>query len=94
VSGYKAISLGKHVLVEVWAAEEQTESGIFLPQQAREKPQIGVVKSVGPAVTQEIAEGDTVAFSKYAGVELDMPDKKTYCVLSEVDIFCKIVKEE
>jgi len=40
--------LGDRVFVKVSPSEEKTAGGIFLPDAAKEKPQIGEVVAVGP----------------------------------------------
>src|SRR5439155_19002843 len=70
--------LGDRLIVEVLEEEEQTFSGIVLPDTAKEKPQRGRVLAVGPGSRAEstgellpldVAEGDEVIFSKYGGTE-------------------------
>ncbi len=43
----KITPLFDNVLIEPIEAEEKTASGIILPDSAKEKPQIGIVKAVG-----------------------------------------------
>ena len=70
--------LGDRLIVEVLDEEEQTVSGIVLPDTAKEKPQRGRVLAVGPGtrdedgefVGMEVAEGDEIVFSKYGGTEI------------------------
>ena len=40
--------LADRVFVKVSAAEEKTAGGIYLPDNAKEKPQVGEVVAVGP----------------------------------------------
>ena len=72
--------------------EETTKSGIILTAAAKEKPQIAEVVAVGPGtkdVTMELAVGDQVIMSKYAGTEIKL-DGEEYIVLSQNDILAKI----
>src|SRR5438093_2069447 len=71
--------LGDRLIVEVFEEEEQTVSGIVLPDTAREKPQRGRVLAVGPGersertgelIPMDVAAGDEVIFSKYGGTEV------------------------
>jgi len=56
----------------------KTPGGIFIPDQAKEKAQIGKVLAVGPGKiltsgaisTMHVKEGDTVFFGKYSGTEV------------------------
>ncbi len=66
--------LGNRVLVKRWPEIEQHQSGLILPELARELPQIGRVLAVGNGAwcrkTQtrnqmDIAVGDDVVFEKF-----------------------------
>ena len=48
--------LGDRVVVKPSEQEEQTASGIFLPETAKEKPQQGTIVAVGPGVRNESGE--------------------------------------
>ena len=72
----KLVPLGDRVVLKQLVAEETTKSGIVLPGQAQEKPQQAEVVAVGPGgvvdgkeVKMEVAAGDQVIYSKYAGTE-------------------------
>ncbi|HAN46129.1 MAG TPA: co-chaperone GroES [Cyanobacteria bacterium UBA8156] len=70
--------LGDRILVKITAAEEKTAGGIFLPDTAKEKPQVGEVAAVGSGKLNEdgtrqpldVKVGDRVFYSKYAGTEI------------------------
>ena len=73
-------------------AEEKTESGILLPSSAQEKPMIATVVAVGEGgfvdgneVKMLVKVGDKVLFSKYAGSEVKLENKK-YVVVKQADI--------
>ena len=89
--------LGNRVVVSPSDAEEQMSAGgIYIPDTAKEKPQEGEVVAVGPGrltddgsrVPMELAVGDTVVYSKYAGTEYKEGDDE-YLVLREDDILFK-----
>lgn len=61
--------IGKRVVIKRLEAEEKTASGIVLPSQAKEKPQMAEVIAVSKEV-EEIKVGDTVVFKKYGGTEI------------------------
>lgn len=85
--------LGDRVIIRVLEKEEKTKSGIFLPDTAKEKPSEGEVIAVGAGkiydngqrVAPEVAVGDKVMFSKYAGTEVKI-DGVDHLVISERDI--------
>ena len=91
--------LGDRLLVKVATKEEKTVGGIFLPDTAQEKPQIGEVAAVGPGarndkgtrVALEVKVGDKVLYSKYAGTEAKI-DGVDYLLLAERDILAIVEK--
>jgi chaperonin GroES len=90
--------LGSRVVVEPLEENEVTAGGIVLPETAKEKPQKGVVLSVGPGdrddegkrIAMDVVVGDTVLFAKYGGTEIKMDGKKLL-ILRESDLLA-IVK--
>ncbi|KON85670.1 hypothetical protein AF332_01645 [Sporosarcina globispora] len=89
--------LGDRIIIELVEAEEKTASGIVLPDTAKEKPQEGKVVAVGTGrvlengerVALEVADGDRIIFSKYAGTEVKYEGKE-YLILRENDILAVI----
>jgi len=75
------------VLAELMEVEEKTESGIIIPDTAKEKPQQATVIEVGDDV-ELVKKGDVVVFEKYAGNEIKIDDKK-YVILKEDEILGK-----
>jgi chaperonin GroES len=89
--------LGNRVVVEPQEGDEQMSSGgIYIPDTAKEKPQEGTIVAVGPGrltdegnrVPMDVAVGDTVVYSKYAGTEYKEGDIE-YLVLRDDDILFK-----
>lgn len=89
--------LGDRVFVKVSAAEEKTAGGIILPDNAKEKPQVGEIVQVGPGKTNdkgerqamEVKVGDKVLYSKYAGTDIKLGGDD-YVLLSEKDILAVV----
>lgn len=84
--------LGDKVILQYQETEEKTQSGIILPDSAKEKPQEAVVVAVGDGtgcegknVQMQVKEGDRVIFSKYAGTEVKVEEKE-YTIVSQKDI--------
>ncbi len=85
--------LEDRVLVKPTQAKEKTESGIFLPDSAQEKPTHGQVVATGPGKLNEdgertkleVSKGDKVIYGKYAGTEIDI-DGDTHVILRESEI--------
>ena len=84
--------LGDRVVIKKLEAEEKTASGIVLPGQAKERPQVAEVVAVGPgteAVEMIVKIGDNVIFSQYAGTEVKY-DGEEYTILSQKDILATV----
>ena len=89
--------LEDRVVIRPLEGEEVTASGLVIPDTAKEKPQEGEVLAVGPGrlddngkrVAMEVASGDRVLYSKYAGTEVKM-DGEELLVVSSRDILAKI----
>ena len=80
--------LADRVIIEPAAAEEKTSGGIIIPDTAKEKPQRGTVKAVGPGKKDEpmtVKPGDIVLYGKYAGTEISH-DGSDYLIMREADI--------
>lgn len=90
--------LDDRVVVEPLAAETTTAGGIVLPDSAKEKPQRGTVRAVGPGRLLEsgerskvnLAVGDQVLFSKYGGTDIEVNGTEVK-ILRESDILAKVV---
>ena len=68
--------LGNRALVKISEQEEQTASGIVLPDTAKEKPQTAEVVAVGAHEDVKVSTGDVVVFRKYAGTEFEIEDEE------------------
>src|ERR671938_150759 len=90
--------LGDRLIVKAIEEEETTASGIVLPDTAKEKPQKGTVLAVGEGkwdedgdkrIPLDVAEGDTVLYSKYGGnavanaVKVTLGPKGRYVVIDK-----------
>jgi len=79
--------LGNRVLIAREEQTNQTASGLYIPDSAKEKPLEGKVIAVGKeAIEAGINEGDTVVFPKYGGTEITV-DGTEYLIMSSEDIF-------
>jgi chaperonin GroES len=74
-------------------AEERTTGGIYLPDTAKEKPQIGKIIATGPGKLLDdgkrgkmsVKKNDEVIYGKYMGNEVEI-DRQKYVILRESDI--------
>jgi chaperonin GroES len=89
--------LGDRVVVEREDAETVTAGGIVLPDSAQDKPTRGKVVSVGPGRLlddgtrgkMQVAKGDRVLFSSYAGDDFKLGTRELV-LLREEDILAVI----
>lgn len=85
--------LADRILIEPAEAEVKTSTGIYIPDNAKEKPQKGTVVAAGPgvkndqgvAIALEVKVGDVVLYGKYSGTEITV-DGKDYLIVRESDI--------
>ncbi|MBR6801137.1 MAG: co-chaperone GroES [Eubacteriaceae bacterium] len=84
--------LADRVVLKVKEAEVKTASGLFMPEESKEKPVQAEVVAVGPGtysngvkVEMEVSVGDTVIYSKFAGTEIDV-DGVSYLIIRQSDI--------
>ncbi|MGB9761371.1 MAG: co-chaperone GroES [Caldimicrobium sp.] len=85
------------ILVQRIEEEQRTESGIIIPDTAKEKPIMGKVIAVGDGRLMDngqiqplkVKEGDKVLFSKYAGTEIKIKGEE-YLIMREDDILAII----
>lgn len=91
--------LEDRVVVQTLEAETTTASGLVIPDTAKEKPQEGVVISVGPGrvddkgnrIPLDVAVGDVVIYSKYGGTEVKYRGEE-YLILSARDLLAIVEK--
>ncbi len=92
--------LGNRVVIKPIEDEGKTAAGIFLPENAKEKPQKGTVLAVGPGerddsgkrIPLDVTEGDTVLFAKYAGTEVKIDGEKLL-IMRESDLLAIVSGE-
>src|SRR3984957_18544505 len=85
--------LHDRILVQRLAEEEKTAGGLYIPDNAKEKPQQATVVATGKGrvlddgkiVPLEVKKGDKVLFSKYSGTELKF-NGKDYLMIREEDV--------
>ena len=91
--------LEDRVLIKPDDPETKTDSGIYLPESAKEKPIQGRIVAVGPGklldsgerVRPSVKKGDTVVFGKYAGSEIEIKNVK-HMIMRESELLGIIEK--
>jgi chaperonin GroES len=93
--------LGDRLIVEVLEGEDETASGIVLPDTAKEKPQRGRVLAVGPGardkdgkrIELDVVVGNEVIFAKYGGTEIKLGTDEIL-ILRESDVLAKVTSRK
>ena len=89
--------LSDRVVIQPEEAAERTAGGIYLPDNAQEKPLQGKIVAVGPGllnkdgerVALSVSVGDTVIYASYAGTEVKI-DGVDYKIARESDLLAVI----
>lgn len=83
--------LGDRVLIKMEAMEEKTASGIYIPQTAQEKTQIGVVIAVGDDKDAiKVKVKDKIMYDKYAGTTVKMDGEE--CLLVRMSDILAVIE--
>lgn len=69
-------------------AMAKTASGIYLPDNAKEKPVMAKVEAVGPDV-KNVKAGDKIIYKEYSTTELKI-DGAEYLIVKEEDILATV----
>lgn len=89
--------LHDRVVVKRIDAETKTSSGIFIPDNAQEKPDQGVILAVGPGkrntdgavIPMSVNVNDKVLFGKFAGQQVKIKGEEVL-ILNEEEIYAVI----
>ncbi len=82
--------LADRVLIKCMESEEKTSGGLYIPESAQEKAQVGEIKAVGPGrldsegkrIPMNLKIGEKVYFDKYAGTDTG----KGYIIVREEEV--------
>lgn len=85
--------LADRVLIEAAPDKEEKIGSIFIPDTAKEKPNMGIVVAAGPGkvtddgktVPLQVKAGQKVLYGKYSGTEIK-ENGKEYLIVRESDI--------
>lgn len=85
--------LEDRILIKPIEAESVTDSGIYLPESAKERPVRGKVVATGPGklldngkrAEMSVRKGDTIVYGKYAGSEIEVKGD-THLILKESEV--------
>jgi chaperonin GroES len=90
--------LNDRVVIERFAAEEKTSSGLYLPENAKSKPQKGKILAVGPGKLLKdgsrkqpgLKVGDIVLFTNWAGDEFKQSHGEDVLLMREEDVLAVV----
>lgn len=86
--------LADYVVLQQEEAESKTASGLYIPDNAKEKPKIAKVLAVGPGkvgddnerIPVSVKAGDRVVYGGYSNTEVKI-GSESYLMVREEDIF-------
>ncbi len=90
----KVRPLGDKIIIKRAEAQKKTDSGIYLPESAKDKPKEGKVvalgnghfnRDTGEYTPFTVKKGDRVIFTSYAGTEVKIDDDELL-IMTEDDI--------
>ena len=84
--------MGERILLKILEQADQTSSGIYLPETAKEKPQEGEVVALGSEVDEDevhLKAGDVVMYPKYTGTEVKI-DGTAHLIMDASDVLARI----
>ena len=81
--------IGEMILIAMENAPEKTDSGLLLPEEAREKMNVGLVEAVGPDA-KSISVGDRVIYRQYSGTKIEWMGMD-YLLIQEEDIQARVM---
>lgn len=80
--------LGDYVVATAEEAPTKTASGLYLPQNAAEKPKTAKVVAVGKAVEQ-VKVGDRIVYKSYSNTDVKV-GAEDYILIKEEDILATV----
>lgn len=80
--------LGDRVIAQVEEASNKTASGLYLPDNAKEKPKIAKVVAIGKDVN-DVKTGDRIVYKEYSTTEVKV-DKEEFIIVKEEDVLATL----
>ena len=89
--------LGDYVVAQAEEAQTKTASGIYLPENAQEKPKTAKVIAVGPGkvgddnerIPMQIKVGDRIVYKSYSTTDVKVEGKE-YILVKEEDVLATV----
>ena len=80
--------LADYIVAQSEEAKSQTSSGLYLPENATEKPKTAKVLAVGNSV-KNLKVGDRIVYKSYSTTEVKV-DKEEYIIVKEEDVLATV----
>lgn len=80
--------LGEYIVAQAEEAATKTASGLFLPDNAQEKPKTAKVVAVGPSAKQ-LKVGDRIVYKSYTPTEVKI-EGENYILVKEEDVLATV----
>ncbi|MEK7599521.1 MAG: co-chaperone GroES [Patescibacteria group bacterium] len=80
--------LGDYVVAVNEAAKSKTASGLYLPDNAQEKPKTAKVVAVGPDAKQ-VKAGDRIIYKSYSNTDVKV-EGEDYILVKEEDVLATV----
>lgn len=80
--------LADYVVAQAEEAESKTASGLYLPDNAKEKPKTAKVVAVGPDAKQ-VKVGDRIIYKSYSTTDVKV-GKDEYMLVKEEDVLATV----
>lgn len=88
------IPLQDRIVLRKMEAKKETASGILLPKEQNESPNMFVVESVGPKVAEklgyELKPGDKVLKGQYSGDDIKIEGEENLTIVAAEYILAKV----
>ena len=80
--------LADYIVAQGDTANERTASGLYLPNNAQEKPKTATVLAIGPSVKQ-VKKGDRIIYKSYSTTDVKV-EKEDYILVKEEDVLATV----
>ena len=80
--------LGDYIVAQAEEAESKTASGLYLPENAKEKPKTAKVEAIGKDVKQ-VKVGDRIVYKSYSTTDIKLSGTE-YILVKEEDVLATV----
>ena len=81
--------LGERVLIKPIKAQEKTNSGIYIPEEAREDKKQAIVEEVCALKDASLKKGDKILYGGYSSDEFEINGEK-YLIIEVKDVLARL----